>query len=52
MADRPSIEFYDMLPVYQVTYFGLFALFVTTIVKIYEWRNKNGRKNISEKKPR
>ena len=39
-----------MLPIYQIVSFGLFALFVTIIIKINEWRNKNGRKNISEKK--
>ena len=49
---RPSAEFYSMLPIYQIVSFGLFNMVIIIIMKINKWRNNNGRKNISEKKPR
>ena len=42
MSDRLSPEFYYMLPFINVTLFVIFGLIVTSIIKIYEWRNKNG----------
>lgn len=50
MGEQLSVEFYYMLPLINLVAFGLFALVVTLIIKIYEWRNKNGNRNNKSKK--